>query len=653
MIVTELRLLIFLLFIISLITRSSIFVDAIAGRCYLCSQNTLAECAGNTQPDSPLYNTILQYYTEPCNGQCVLFRNENTGTIRGCSWTYGHMTSKSTGWHELSPGIQAYFCDTYLCNNGTFDQPEKALTKVESINNEIIPSSQQTLNPQQLFILAGNTLPIVQTDEHLPSINTISHQLRQCYSCTARLTGCGEYLDPLYVSKYIRPCTASCIIFRNPNDHNLITRDCSISWPQVNAKSGLHKLLGTDAFFCQESLCNGISFDFIMGIFHNKLPAVLTFPPSPPSQPIDDIVTTTPMNMQTMTDTFPIRTTINIDDSDDVIWDDPDLDFVIIDPTTTSTISIDNSISIPFSTELPDDDDDDLEIIYESTTIPLQPIEHFDLLNGFSASSTIAGGAAVAQQDSQFNWWDVNEASLTPFIEPNLSHLTTTLPSNTVTIVPSTNKLTLIEENDDEWAIFNTSSIPIITDSNSEIDFNMNDYFTFPTASTIETVTNNTLPINPFYFSNHDIKEQLSGLTKPIPTLAMPPFSWMLHLAKQNQSILQSRQAFINKTSFPIKNKKKNKKKRIELKSKINNHLEHFYDYCNKKQCQHGGRLNSDCLCICLPSYSGTHCEIVHCNQEPAHICDFVLDHECKSDYVRYLCPRFCQMTICSSTKST
>jgi hypothetical protein len=34
----------------------------------------------------------------------------------------------------------------------------------------------------------------------------------------------------------------------------VITRDCSTYWPQVHAKSGLHKLLGSDAFFCQESL---------------------------------------------------------------------------------------------------------------------------------------------------------------------------------------------------------------------------------------------------------------------------------------------------------------------------------------------------------------------------------------------------------------
>jgi hypothetical protein len=119
--------------------------QTIAGRCYLCSQNILAECAGSNQRDSSIYTTVLQFYTEPCNGQCVLFRNENRTIIRGCSWTYGQMTRKSIGWHEISPGIIAYFCDSHLCNNGTYEQPE-----IRMINNQFI------LSPEELFLLAGN-----------------------------------------------------------------------------------------------------------------------------------------------------------------------------------------------------------------------------------------------------------------------------------------------------------------------------------------------------------------------------------------------------------------------------------------------------------------------------------------------------------------
>jgi hypothetical protein len=126
-------------------------IDATASRCYLCSENTLSECAGSDEPNSILYTSVLQYYTEPCNGQCVLFRINNMNTIRGCSWTYGHMSLKSTGWHELIPGIQAYFCDDYLCNNGTWEQWEMissrtAITKtINSITN------QATINPYPLY----------------------------------------------------------------------------------------------------------------------------------------------------------------------------------------------------------------------------------------------------------------------------------------------------------------------------------------------------------------------------------------------------------------------------------------------------------------------------------------------------------------------
>lgn len=124
-------------------------VHAIAGRCYLCSHNNLAECAGGMQPGSSMYDAVLQYYTEPCNGQCILFRNNNSSTIRGCSWTYGHMDSKPTGWHELSPGILAYFCDTHLCNNGTFEQPETLKTRTGHAHepNDFIPSTPLLLEP--------------------------------------------------------------------------------------------------------------------------------------------------------------------------------------------------------------------------------------------------------------------------------------------------------------------------------------------------------------------------------------------------------------------------------------------------------------------------------------------------------------------------
>ncbi|CAF1082446.1 unnamed protein product [Rotaria sordida] len=134
-------------------------VNGIAGRCYLCSQNKLAECAGSNQPDSFIYINVLQYYTEPCNGQCILFRNTDQSIIRECSWTYEYMTPKSIGWHEISPGIKVYFCNSHLCNNGTYERPE-----ISMINKQFI------LSPQELFVLAGSNPSLISKAKQLISV---------------------------------------------------------------------------------------------------------------------------------------------------------------------------------------------------------------------------------------------------------------------------------------------------------------------------------------------------------------------------------------------------------------------------------------------------------------------------------------------------
>ena len=160
------------------------FVGGIAGRCYLCAQNRLAACAGSNQADSTVYTEVLRYYTEPCNGQCVLFRDETNSVVRGCSWTYGHMTAKSTGWHQITSGVSAYFRDSYLCNNGTYESYQ---------------APKMVVQIQPTWTMA---------------------ERRKCYTCTEKYQGCGEYLDPLYALNYIRPCDSGCVLFRNPNDLN-------------------------------------------------------------------------------------------------------------------------------------------------------------------------------------------------------------------------------------------------------------------------------------------------------------------------------------------------------------------------------------------------------------------------------------------------
>ncbi|CAM4803125.1 unnamed protein product [Rotaria magnacalcarata] len=633
MIVTELHLVKFA-FVIFLLIKPSIIVDAGAGRCYLCSEHTLAQCAGSAEPNSPVYSDLLQYYTEPCNGQCVLFRSLNNSIIRGCSWTYGHMNAKSTGWHELSSGIEAYFCSSSLCNNGSYERPDLSMTTREII----IATEHQTSKPTP-------TPAMLPTDQPIVPIDPVSRQLRQCYSCTARVTGCGEFLDPRFAAKFIQPCSTSCLVFRNPNDHNFITRDCATKWPQVHAKSGLHKLLDTDAFFCQESLCNGISFEFIMGIFHNQLPAVIKFPLMHPIESVP--AATIVANTITTTVTLPRSATTEMDENN-IAWEDTDEDDVEEDFSmfSTTTSEITNTSTSPFFTN----SIETTNLLFDSSTIPVSTMEHFDFNQQFIGSSTIVGGLAVAQQDFQLNWWDVSDAALSPLIEANNFPLTTT--TTTTTPILKTSSFTKIDQ--DDWSIFDTSTIASMNyseqllDSNADLDFDMNDHFfsTLSTTPPIDSInvnnngsTSSSSSFIPYYFDDYKPKDPTFN---PMPTLAMPPFTWMLQLASQNgiknRKIISNETISTNTTTII---KKKEKKKKI------------LHEHCNQKQCQNGGRLNSNCICICLPAYSGHDCEIVSCNEEPAYICDFVLENECKNDYVRYLCPKFCQMNTCSSNKSS
>jgi hypothetical protein len=275
-----------------------------------------------------------------------------------------------------------------------------------------------------------------------------------------------------------------------------------------------------------------------------------------------------------------LRTTINID-NDNVIWDDPDLDFVLIN-STAIIIPNNSTTSIPF--------------------------DHFDFTDEMFPSSTIIGGLAVEQQNLSLNWWDMNDTLLSP---PPLT-------SN------------LISSNEDDWVIFNTTSISSITrfehlsadddtennneeisqtaehlftfdtDSNSETDVNMNDYILFPvlTTPTIDLINNNTQTFLPPYFTDNQTKDQLLDYMKPLSTLAMPPFAWMLNLAVQNKSELQNGKDFLNSTT-----------QQVQLETTTSKSSAISYEYCKNKQCNYGGRLNSDCLCICLPTFTGDNCE--------------------------------------------
>ena len=342
-----------------------------------------------------------------------------------------------------------------------------------------------------------------------------------------------------------------------------------------------------------------------LGIFHNKVPAVITFSPI---QTIDErstpifnypILPTTPSIPE------PISTTVNVDD-ENVIWEDSELDVVVVESTTTA-IPTPSTTTAFSSTEYFYEEEDENE--YDQTsTVPPESVEHFEFIENILPSSTIAGGIAIAEDNSQLNWWDLND-----FSPPTLPLPINFFPT-TIAPLPSTpviSESTTHEE--DDWTLFNTSAMPAIVPFepypglNSEVDLDLNDYFLLPlmssTAAT-NSINNSTPSFVPFYFTDYKNQDPLLNLMKPAPTLAMPPFSWMLHLAAQNQSKPVGRQ-----NSHKRIKKKNDNKKRVNLQKTLNHGRDNFYDYCKKKQCQYGGRLNSDCLCICLPAFSGNNCE--------------------------------------------
>ena len=88
------------------------------------------------------------------------------------------------------------------------------------------------------------------------------------------------------------------------------------------------------------------------------------------------------------------------------------------------------------------------------------------------------------------------------------------------------------------------------------------------------------LSFMPNDFLLNEPEDQLIDYIEP---LIMPPFSWMLNMAAQNQTQSSSSTTTV-----------------IPLTS---------YDYCKNQQCHHGGRLSPDCFCICLPAFTGDSCE--------------------------------------------
>ena len=134
--------------------------------------------------------------------------------------------------------------------------------------------------------------------------------------------------------------------------------------------------------------------------------------------------------------------------------------------------------------------------------------------------------------------------------------------------------LSTFQSDEEDWVSPNVTSTELI----STFEYLSADDDDYILPSSTELI--DSLPLIPYYFLDNQPNDQFSEYLKP---LAIPPFSWMLHMAAQNQTPSS------DPTTTEISNTS--------------------YEYCKNKPCHHGGRLNSDCFCICLPTFTGDNCE--------------------------------------------
>lgn len=234
----------------------------------------------------------------------------------------------------------------------------------------------------------------------------------------------------------------------------------------------------------------------------------------------------------------------------------------------------------------------------------LPTIIKFPSIENISITTTSVYNDSVIWDDS-----DLDDESTTSIILNNFttsSFVSTTHIDLIDKILPNNNNNTIIVDlsNLNETSYLsstiktieeNISSIVPITrfehlsvnDRNESInhtDKNLDNYISSSTASIIDLFT--SLPDN-------QTKTQLIESIKPISILDIPLFSWMLNVTIQNKTQVQ------NSTTI-----KTEKPSTTTIKTPNT-----FYEYCENKECHYGGRLTSDCLCICLPAFTGDNCK--------------------------------------------
>lgn len=286
----------------------------------------------------------------------------------------------------------------------------------------------------------------------------------------------------------------------------------------------------------------------------------------PVYETITTTTTTTTITTTTTTTKTTKRTTIDIY-NDNSIWDDPDLDLAPIDSVIKPTRT-----SISTTTKM---------IISESTT-------------------------TMKQQTTSIGQYS-NESLLEPFIQESDEHDWIILNSSSLPSVTQVEPLLFedddsgIEENDFEDSNEHSDDLFFTSTSlNPNINLDINDYnpsqIMKPTSIINDsTITNNTQLLFPLNIHN-ETDDSLSEYIELLPKFPLPPFSWMINMFNENQSHI------LNSTETDVSED-------IELLPETTLELDVLSEFCKNKRCYHGGRLNSDCLCLCLPAFTGDNCE--------------------------------------------
>ena len=214
---------------------------------------------------------------------------------------------------------------------------------------------------------------------------------------------------------------------------------------------------------------------------------------------------------------------------------------------TTTVINPDDDE--PFFGDDPDSDE------LESTTVSLPEtfdnaslsLAHFDDL---SPSSSINVGLLVSPEPLPLNWWNLNDTASTVNTE-------------------------------DDWIIFNTTSMPFVTrlehlsaddEESEEID-----------------------PVN-----HHRLLSTRNSNSTPTTKLIHLTSSTTVTSSSTNSLDQPSTSNATTTTTHPST---------TLLRTTTKKAAKTVFEYCKGQQCHNGGRLNSDCLCICLPAFTGQSCQ--------------------------------------------